>query len=768
MRRIEMKPRFFAVFLMVVLDLSVWGFAGESKEEEPFLPPQAFETARKALIRVEIFFKKPERPEEKELEESELGYRGTQKFVEKKRSKNLVGAVVNDEGDILIPEIRLDKATLDRIEVVSSGGERRKAHIKAILIDAPSMFLEIEGSIPASLRPPSFVPPPPFGKERLKIIRLSYAGVRWVLTAYSVWQGTAYESRDAQPFLHCILPNDEVALLFAPSGAPVGITITSRLEDSEESGLWKGKSLLNAKTIPYSEYEKFRKQWAKAYDGVIHEVKIEFRKKARHDTGIGGFWGRMLGAEQEKRDASMREIKAYGPAISERCLFVPVALSQTRAKLIDKITVSVGGKKLKARFLGAFKPFVGFLVELEDGKFPQIADLSQATPIKRLKPFYALRAQEKLGGKRILVHFNRWLTKTRGYKNVYHWTPLHPIDAGDFILDTDGRLAGAWLTQRIEGAEIRRAARAQSFRLFGREISDYGNWGYASAGSERFYGAKYLAKTFASPDEAFDPTIVALSKKEEKRRMWLGVEFESLNKELAKSLKVEKPTLDGSIGLMVSTVYDNSPAARLGIKPNDILLRIKPEGETVSVDLKQSGEDYDFSLSDADIPPQLQSMGFKLPEKAPWRGRGNYVNNLLDVIGEGRTITLTYISDGELTSGTLKVERAPVDFDSAPKFKDKELGLTAKDVTYEVRKALDMKPDEPGVVIAKVEEGSPAAVARLAQYEIIAQVAAKPVRSAKEFGDAIESARKAGKETVQLQVIKLGKARFADLQLKKP
>jgi len=135
-------------------------------------------------------------------------------------------------------------------------------------------------------------------------------------------------------------------------------------------------------------------------------------------------------------------------------------------------------------------------------------------------------------------------------------------------------------------------------------------------------------------------------------------------------------------------------------------------------------------------------------------------------MGGGRKISLTYLSEGQEKSAQLTIEPAPVDFDSAPKFRDKDLGLTVKDMTYEVRKALDMKPDAAGVVIAKLEEGSPASVARLNVYEIISQVDGKPVMNSDEFGNAIKAAREKQKDTVQLQVISLDKTRFADLQLK--
>jgi len=738
--------------------------------DNALLPRKAFETARKALIRVEIYFKKPERPEEVELEDSELGLEGISRYVEEKRSKDLVGVVLNSAGDILIPEVRLDEATLDRIEVISWDGERKGAKIKALFVDSPAMLLEAEGGGLKNVAPPLFAPAPSTEEEILRVIGLYYAKPRWELQSSS-WsaQSVLYEKPGSPSFQYSTdsyaAQRNNARIIFNASGDPVGIDVTSTFEEGEETGLWKGESFARAETIPYEGYKKFRKDWAQNYDAVVHEVKVEFRKKSRGESGSEGFFGRLMSAAENRADKPFKELKGYGPAIDDKVIFVPMAIPQARAKLIDKITVTVGKKPVQGKFMGAFKPFAGFLVELQEGQFPQVAELGKAEAIPRVKPFYALRAQEKLGGKYMIVLFNRWLQMDKGYKNEYHWQPEHFMREGDFILDAQGRLAGVWLSERKEGEEIRKAARAQSYSFMGRSYSDK-DWDYNRDKNQIFYSAQYLAKVFASPEEYFDPTIKALGKDEERRRFWLGVEFDPINKDLAKSLKVEKPTVDGTIGLLVSTVYDNSPASRIGIKPGDILLRIKPEGDMESLDMKYAHEQYDFDFDEGDIPPQLQSMGFKMPEKAPWRSQENYLNNLLETMGGGRKISLTYLSEGQEKTAELTIEPAPMDFDSAPKFKDKDLGLTVKDMTYEVRKALDMKPDAPGVVIAKVEEGSPASVARLNLYEIIAQVDGKPVMNSEEFGNAIKAAREKQKDTVQIQVISLDKTRFADLQLK--
>ena len=156
--------------------------------ESPLLPPEAFDIARKAFIRVEVYFKKAERPEEVELEGDPYDQRGVQYYIEEKRSKDLVGVVFNEKGDVLMPEIRLDQATVDRIEVISWEGERRPAKIKSLLMDSPAMLLRVEGGGLKNTAPPPFTTAPSPEKEILRVMALYYAQPRWEIQS-SYWFG---------------------------------------------------------------------------------------------------------------------------------------------------------------------------------------------------------------------------------------------------------------------------------------------------------------------------------------------------------------------------------------------------------------------------------------------------------------------------------------------------------------------------------------------------------------------------------------------------
>ena len=60
--------------------------------------------------------------------------------------------------------------------------------------------------------------------------------------------------------------------------------------------------------------------------------------------------------------------------------------------------------------------------------------------------------------------------------------------------------------------------------------------------------------------------------------MWLGVEFQHVDRPLMELKGLLDATREGRIGLIVVHVYRTSPAAALGIAPGDVLLRVIEEG----------------------------------------------------------------------------------------------------------------------------------------------------------------------------------------------
>ena len=134
-------------------------------------------------------------------------------------------------------------------------------------------------------------------------------------------------------------------------------------------------------------------------------------------------------------------------------------------------------------------------------------------------------------------------------------------------------------------------------------------------------------------------------------------------------------------------------------------------------------------------------------------------------IGEGEKVKLTFLHEGQERSEEFTIEQAPRDFTSAKKYKNRQVGLTVKDLTYEVRVGLRLGDEKKAVVVAKIEPGSPAEVANIEPFELITAVDGTPVASAEEFGEHIKKALAEARGTLRLMIERLGKTRLADLDL---
>ncbi len=143
----------------------------------------------------------------------------------------------------------------------------------------------------------------------------------------------------------------------------------------------------------------------------------------------------------------------------------------------------------------------------------------------------------------------------------------------------------------------------------------------------------------------------------------------------------------------------------------------------------------------------------------PWAPVENAFNRALTDLGFGRKFTLEYVVDGKLASLDLEVSASPVHYESAPRYKAEGIGLTVRDLTYDVRRYTQRKADEPGVVISKIEAGSKASVAGVKPFEIITHVNDQPVANVKEFEAQIG---KGGE--LRLSIKRMAKGRIVTLK----
>ena len=109
------------------------------------------------------------------------------------------------------------------------------------------------------------------------------------------------------------------------------------------------------------------------------------------------------------------------------------------------------------------------------------------------------------------------------------------------------------------------------------------------------------------------------------------------------------------------------------------------------------------------------------------------------------------------------MEKAPDDFDNADQYQETSIGLTVRELTYEVRKVLRL----PGRRARRRRQPGPARQqgGRGADppYEIISSVNGEPATTLKEFERLVRAAQATGK--VEFLVADLGVMRIVELDI---
>ncbi len=246
----------------------------------------------------------------------------------------------------------------------------------------------------------------------------------------------------------------------------------------------------------------------------------------------------------------------------------------------------------------------------------------------------------------------------------------------------------------------------------------------------------YVKEAIDKLPASADKHNVPLTEEQENRLAWLGVELQPLDRELARLKNVAHLTRDGASGAMVSFVYDDSPAAKQGVKAGDILLRLHVADQPKPIEVIGDPARFrgPFPWSNYDELPE--SSYDRIP--TPWNPAESLCNRVLTDLGFGKEFQAEFVRDGNTFQRPFVVAESPMHYNSAATYKAPGMGLSVRDLTFEVRRYFQKKSDAPGVIVAIVTPGGKAAVAGLKPYEIITQVNEVPVKDVKHFEQLIK------------------------------
>jgi len=185
---------------------------------------------------------------------------------------------------------------------------------------------------------------------------------------------------------------------------------------------------------------------------------------------------------------------------------------------------------------------------------------------------------------------------------------------------------------------------------------------------------------------------------EEADEAWLGVFTQPLNDDFA-----EYWGLDKTGGLIISTVVPASPAAAAGFRPGDVVTHF---GSTVI-----------RARQDRDV------LGF---------------TKLVRETGAGAEVPVRFLRDGEVQDVTVTLGVRPRTAQDADEFEEERFGLTVRELTTDVRIAMNLAEDVQGVIVRRVKSGSIAQLGRMMPGVIIMSFGGHPVTDIASFEEALE------------------------------
>jgi len=202
----------------------------------------------------------------------------------------------------------------------------------------------------------------------------------------------------------------------------------------------------------------------------------------------------------------------------------------------------------------------------------------------------------------------------------------------------------------------------------------------------------FMGIGFAIPVNLARKVMTDILEKGRVIRGWLGVYIQNINKDLAKSLGLEKPE-----GVIVTQVQKDSPAEEAGLEEGDVIIGFNGKKVRNNTEL------------------------------STWVAGA----------GPGAKVTLTILRDGKKKEIKVKLGELPeeeqVAVVPAKKGVFEKIGIEVSNITPNLRQKFNLSKKVKGVVITGIRRGSKAERVGLQIGDVILKVNREPVENVKEF-----------------------------------
>jgi serine protease Do len=213
---------------------------------------------------------------------------------------------------------------------------------------------------------------------------------------------------------------------------------------------------------------------------------------------------------------------------------------------------------------------------------------------------------------------------------------------------------------------------------------------------------------FAIPSNLARKIYTEIHAKGKVTRGWLGVSIQPLTPELAKSFGTKD-----SKGVLISDVIPDSPAAKAGIQPGDILL--------------------EFEGKKMESPGDLQrAVGLTSP---------------------GTSAKMRVLREKGERTVEVKIAEASDEREAAARLGSRgssSLGMEIRPITPDIARQLGVRSTE-GVVVARVDDESPAGAAGVQRGDVIREINRQKIKTVGDFEKATKDLKEGDRLTVLLQ-----------------